>query len=132
MQGATVGTRHAGGKKVKLELQMGARVRGLAAEGTATVKSVEFHGSNTAEMIFADAKLALHNRIVDREDEPSAEGVGAARPWSFDGDGDNFRPASEARRIQLACLFDPHAAMTSSVSQNAKTLKFQTATFERE
>jgi superfamily II DNA or RNA helicase len=100
---------------MKLEhLQKGTRVRGLAAEGIATVKSVEFHGSNAMEVIFADSKGALHNRIVTREDEPSLEGVEASRPWSFDGDGDVFRLVSEARRIQLAWLFDPYVAITSS------------------
>src|SRR5579863_9975354 len=100
---------------MKLEhLQKGVRIRGLAAEGIATVKSVEFHGSNAMEVIFADAKGALHSRIVTREDEPSLEGVEASRPWSFDGDGDVFRLVSEARRIQLAWLFDPYVAITSS------------------
>ena len=100
---------------MKLEsLQKGARVRGLAVEGIATVKSVEFHGTNAMEVIFADAKGALHNRILTREDEGSIESVAASRPWSFDADGDVFRLVSEARRIQLAWLFDPYVAITSS------------------
>jgi hypothetical protein len=50
---------------VKLEqVQKGVVVRGLAVEGMATVKSVEFHGSNAMEVIFTDGKRALHNRIV--------------------------------------------------------------------
>jgi len=96
------------------ELTKGARVRGLAVEGVATVKLVEFHGSNAMEVIFADAKGALQNRILTREDEPSLEVVESARPWSFDADGNLFRLISEARRIQLAWLFDPYVAITSS------------------
>ena len=39
---------------------------------------------------------------------------GTRRAWSFDGDGHMFRLAAEARRIQLAHLFDPYLALTSS------------------
>jgi SNF2 family DNA or RNA helicase len=100
---------------MKLEqLTKGARVRGLAVEGIATVKSVEFHGSNAMEIIFTDAKGALHNRILTRDDEPSLDPVEITRPWSFDADGNLFRVVSEARRIQLAWLFDPYVAITSS------------------
>ena len=48
------------------ELTKGSRVRGLAVDGIATVKSVEFHGSNALEVIFADPKGALQNREVRR------------------------------------------------------------------
>ncbi|MEI7893236.1 MAG: hypothetical protein WCI05_09095 [Myxococcales bacterium] len=96
------------------KLQKGTRVRGLAVEGVATVKSVEFYGQNAVEAIFSDSHGALHSRILTREDEPSLELVEASRVWSFDADGSLFRLASEARRIQLAWLFDPYDAITSS------------------
>ncbi|MEI7894189.1 MAG: DEAD/DEAH box helicase, partial [Myxococcales bacterium] len=96
------------------KLQKGTRVRGLAVEGVATVKSVEFYGQNAVEAIFSDSHGALHSRILTREDEPSLELVEASRVWSFDADGSLFRLASEARRIQLAWLFDPYVAITSS------------------
>jgi len=97
---------------MKLEqLQKGARVRGLAVEGIATVKSVEFFGGSAVEVIFTDAHGAPHTRIVTREDEPSLDLVEASRPWSFDADGDLFRLVSEARRIALAWLFDPYVAI---------------------
>lgn len=97
------------------QLAKGARVRGLAVDGVATVKSVEFHGQGSAEVIFSDSRGELHTRIVSREDEPSIDLLEASRVWSFDADGDLFRLASEARRIQLAWLFDPYVAITSSV-----------------
>jgi SNF2 family DNA or RNA helicase len=37
------------------------------------------------------------------------------RPWSFDGDGDLLRLVSEAYRINLAWLFDPYVAITTSI-----------------
>lgn len=111
------GTLHVGvlSDLFKLEqLQKGARVRGLAVDGVATVKSIEFHGSNTAEVIFADARGGLHTRILSRDEEPSLELVEGTRPWAFDADGNLFRLVSEARRIELAWLFDPYVAITSS------------------
>src|SRR6476661_7423315 len=40
--------------------------------------------------------------------------VQASRAFSFDGDGEAFRVASEAQRIRLAYLFDPYLAVHSS------------------
>jgi hypothetical protein len=40
--------------------------------------------------------------------------VQASRAFSFDGDGDAFRIASEAQRVRLAHLFDPYLAVHSS------------------
>jgi hypothetical protein len=37
-----------------------------------------------------------------------------SRAFSFDGDGEAFRIASEAQRIRLAHLFDPYLAVHSS------------------
>ena len=37
------------------------------------------------------------------------------RPRSFDGDGDLLRLVSEAYRINLAWLFDPYVAITTSI-----------------
>jgi hypothetical protein len=36
-------------------------------------------------------------------------------PWSFDADGTLFRLVSEAYRISLAYLFDPHIAVHTSL-----------------
>jgi hypothetical protein len=51
-----------------------------------------------------------------------------ARPWSFDGDGDAFKLAVEAKRIDLAFLFDPMMAVHTS---NVEPLPHQiTAVYE--
>jgi hypothetical protein len=50
------------------------------------------------------------------------------RPWSFDGDGDAFKLAVEAKRIDLAFLFDPMMAVHTS---NVEPLPHQiTAVYE--
>src|ERR1039458_1096483 len=50
------------------------------------------------------------------------------RPWSFDGDGEAFKLAVEAKRIDLAFLFDPMMAVHTS---NVEALPHQiTAVYE--
>ena len=97
------------------DLQAGARVVGLAGDGVATVKTVQFVGDQAAEIIFTDAAGQLGQRIVYRDDEPRLKLAPGARPWSFDGDGELLRLVSEAYRIRLAWLFDPFVAITSSI-----------------
>ena len=53
--------------------------------------------------------------LLYREAEPRLELVQASRAFSFDGDGETFRVASEAQRIRLAHLFDPYLAVHSSL-----------------
>ncbi|MFV1968457.1 MAG: protein NO VEIN domain-containing protein, partial [Pirellulaceae bacterium] len=50
-----------------------------------------------------------------RDREADLEIVEAGRPWSFSGDGNLLRLVSEARRIQLAYLFDPVLAVHTSL-----------------
>src|ERR1700738_2769592 len=50
------------------------------------------------------------------------------RPWSFDGDGDAFKLAVEAKRIDLAFLFDPMMAVHTS---NVEHLPHQRTAVEK-
>jgi SNF2 family DNA or RNA helicase len=96
------------------ELQAGTRVIGLMPGPAITVKSATWIGQQAVELVFEDAKGALHKRLVYREDEHTLEIAQAGRPWSFDADGHVFRLVSEAHRIKLAWLFDPYVAVTAS------------------
>ena len=57
----------------------------------------------------------MDNQLLYRDDEERIEVVEQGRPWSFDGDGGNFRLVSEAHRIRLAHLFDPVLAVHTSM-----------------
>jgi SNF2 family DNA or RNA helicase len=48
-------------------------------------------------------------------DEDSLKLATAERPWSFDGDGAAFQLTCEAKRIDLAFLFDPMMAVHTSI-----------------
>ena len=66
--------------------------------------------------------------MLFRDDEPHLSLVEAGRPWSFDGDGEDFKLAAEAYRIDLAYLFDPMMAVHTS---NVEPLPHQiTAVYE--
>jgi len=96
------------------ELSSGAAVRGIAGEAIATIVNASWYGSNCIDVVYKTADGRVANDILDRDDEARIEIVQPGRVWSFEGDGDLFRLASEAYRIHLAHLFDPHLAIHTS------------------
>jgi hypothetical protein len=97
------------------QLNAGAFVRGLVAGATGKVVQVEWFGDQAVKVTFEEPTGAVRNRLVYRSDEASLELVGSGRAWSFNGDGYLFRLASEAQRIQMAYLFDPYLALSTSL-----------------
>jgi len=79
------------------------------------VVNVAWHGSEVVALTYRSADGAVAEKLLFREDEPRLELVAEGRPWSFDGDGEAFKLASEAKRISLAYLFDPYVAVTTSL-----------------
>lgn len=91
----------------------GAKVRGLAGAVPVEVVRTEWIGSDALNVVYrgADGPAEV---LLFRDAEPRLELVQASRAFSFDGDGETFRIASEAQRIRLAHLFDPYLAVHSS------------------
>lgn len=98
------------------ELKAGVRVRGLVAAGDVTIVAVEPHGEAILNVVYRGDDGHIADRLLTLEDLGRIE-VATGRRWSFDADGAAFKLASEARRIQLAHLFDPFAAVGSSTIQ---------------
>jgi hypothetical protein len=70
----------------------------------------------------------MKERLLGRTDEASVSVAMAERPFSFDGDGAAFQLTCEAKRIDLAFLFDPMMAVHTS---NVDALPHQiTAVYE--
>jgi superfamily II DNA or RNA helicase len=82
-----------------------------------TVLAVQHHGKDVIEITFKDESGRPGTRLCYRGDESQFELVDKGRAWAFDGDGALLRLVSEARRIQLAHLFDPHLAVHTSLVQ---------------
>jgi superfamily II DNA or RNA helicase len=95
------------------DLKPGARVSGLGGAEPAEVVSAGWFGDNAVDVVFRVGGR-LDQRIVFRTDEASLVLAGQGRAFSFDGDGETLRLASEALRIRLAYLFDPYLAVHAS------------------
>ena len=96
------------------ELRPKTRLEGLIAGETATVVAVEWHGPDTVDVVYRSENGTVQSRLLSRSDEARLVIEQADRPWALDADGDLFRLASEARRIQLGHLFDPYIAVETS------------------
>ena len=63
--------------------------------------------------MFRSSSGDLGQRLVSVEDALAFD-IASEQRWVFDADGDHFRLASEARRIELAHLFDPFTAVEAA------------------
>src|SRR6187401_1701744 len=91
----------------------GSKIRGLAGAVPVEVVRTEWIGSDALNVVYRGAEGPAEV-VLFRDAEPRLELVQASRAFSFDGDGEAFRIASEAQRIRLAHLFDPYLAVHSS------------------
>jgi superfamily II DNA or RNA helicase len=101
---------------MKLEqLQPNAAIRGIVPDAVVTVVSVQWFSDDAMELTFKTADGRVANQLLYRDNESQLSLVEEGRPWSFDGDGAEFRLVSEANRIRLAHLFDPVLAVHTSL-----------------
>lgn len=101
---------------MKLEqLTPNTSVKGILPNFSVTVVSTEWHGTDAVTLVYRTAEGKVSNEILYREDEARLEIVESGRPWSFDGNGADFRLVAEAHRIRLAHLFDPVLAVHTSL-----------------
>ena len=96
-----------------IELKQGVRVTGVVPGGPVEVVAVERSGGDVVNLVYRSEAGGLDQRLVTAAEAGRFEAA-AERRWSFDADGGLFRLASEARRIQLAHLFDPFTAVEAS------------------
>ncbi len=97
------------------ELQRGSLVKGLITDGPVSVIDVKWFGSSCIELTFKDQAGAVKNELLYRDAEARLELLESGRSWTFAGDAAMFRLVSEAYRIHLAHLFDPHLAIHTSL-----------------
>ena len=97
------------------ELLPGTILKGILPDVLVSVEGIKWFGSEAIELAYKDPSGRLLNELLYRKDEARLEVVEEGRPWSFDGDGAQFRLVSEAHRIRLAYLFDPVLAVHTSL-----------------
>ncbi len=97
------------------EIRVGATLKGVLPAGAVRIVAVQSHGPDVVEITFKDESGKPGSRLCYRGEESQFELVEKGRAWAFDADGGLLRLVSEARRIQLAHLFDPHLAVHTSL-----------------
>ena len=95
-------------------LKPDAQVRGLVGREAVRIVTVQMLGDAACRVFFRGQDGALGEQLLFRSNEADLELVGGGRKWSFQGSGYLFRLVSEATRIELAYLFDPYVAVSSS------------------
>ena len=100
---------------LKLEdLKPGLPLVGLEPSVVATVAAVVPIGDGAVQVFYRTPDGTTKERLLGRADEANISIATVERPWSFDGDGEAFKLAVEAKRIDLAFLFDPMMAVHTS------------------
>ena len=101
------------------ELQPGVIVKGILPDKDKQITVIEavWHANIAVGIIYKDSIGGTGNILLYRSAEPNLEIVTTGASWKFDADGEMFRLVSEARRIQLAHLFDPRLAVHTSEVQ---------------
>ena len=108
-------------------LAPGASLVGIEPTWVVTVVAVVPIG-DAFRVIYTTPEGTLKDRLLSRADEASISLATTERPWAFDGNGEDFKLAVEAKRIDLAFLFDPMMAVHTS---NVEPLPHQiTAVYE--
>ena len=100
---------------MKLEdIKLQAQIAGLRGDEAVSVVSVKWYGTEAVEVTYKTRSGSVDHELLYRHDEDRLSVASGGRPWTFDGDGADYRLVAEAQRIRLAHLFDPHLAVHSS------------------
>ena len=106
----------------------GLSLTGLDPTGIGSVIAVVPIAEGAVQVLYKTPDGAIKERLLNRGDESGISIATTERPWSFEGDGEAFKLTVEAKRIDLAFLFDPMMAVHTS---NVEPLPHQiTAVYE--
>jgi len=114
---------------MKLEdIAIGQSLSGVEPSQVVSVVATVRLGEGALQLIYRTPDGGMKECQLARADEASISLASVERPFSFDGDGAAFQLACEAKRIDLAFLFDPMMAVHTS---NVEPLPHQiTAVYE--
>ena len=110
------------------DLKPGQALVGIEPNLVTTVAAVVPIGEGAVQVFYKLPDGAVKERLLNTADEAGIALATTERPWSFDGDPAAFQLTCEAKRIDLAFLFDPMMAVHTS---NVEPLPHQlTAVYE--
>jgi superfamily II DNA or RNA helicase len=93
----------------------GSRIRGIVADQSVEVVSVEWIGQQAINVVYRVPNAGIAETTLYRDDEIRLAVEEHGRMWSFDADGSLLRLVTEANRIKLAHHFDPYLAIHTSL-----------------
>ena len=106
----------------------GMLLTGIEPATVVTVVAIVPIGDGAVQVIYKTTDGTIKESLLNIADEANISIATTERPWSFDGDGEKFKLTVEAKRIDLAFLFDPMMAVHTS---NVEPLPHQiTAVYE--
>lgn len=92
----------------------GTSLSGIEPSAIVSVVAVVPISGESSQLIYKLPDGTLRDRLIGPSDLDQISIATSERPWSFDGDGETFKLAVEAKRIDLAFLFDPMMAVHTS------------------
>jgi SNF2 family DNA or RNA helicase len=96
------------------DLKAGLSLVGIEPTLVVTLVALDPIGEDAVQAVYKTSEGTLKERLLTRADEAGISVATEGRPWAFDGNGDDFKLAVEAKRIDLAFLFDPMMAVHTS------------------
>lgn len=96
------------------DIKPGQQLEGVEPDVVINVDAVRPISEEAVQIFYKKASGALSERLISNLDAEKIHIAVVERPWSFEGDGDAFKLAVEAKRIDLAFLFDPMMAVHTS------------------
>ncbi|HZI58590.1 MAG TPA: DEAD/DEAH box helicase, partial [Verrucomicrobiae bacterium] len=110
------------------DIAPGLSLAGVEPTQIVSVVAIVPLGDGALQLIYRTSDGAIKERLLGPAEESTINVATAERPFSFDGDGATFQLACEAKRLDLAFLFDPMMAVHTS---NVEPLPHQiTAVYE--
>jgi SNF2 family DNA or RNA helicase len=96
------------------EIKVGSQLSGIDPAGICSIRAVNQIAADAIEVFYKTPDGTTKERLINRLEAESINEAVVERPWAFDGDGEKFILAVEAKRIDLAYLFDPLMAVHTS------------------
>ena len=110
------------------EIAPGIAVTGIELNAVTTIIQVLPLAADSVQIFYKLSDGSFKERLLNQAAADAVQLATAERPWNFEGDGEKFKLAVEAKRIDLAFLFDPMMAVHTS---NVEPLPHQiTAVYE--
>ena len=96
-------------------IKIGDRIKGLIPGESVQIITTQPIGDDAVEIVFRKNDGSMGNQLLYADGLAALSTETDALPWKFDADATQVRLVSEAYRIKLAHLFDPHLAIHTSL-----------------